>query len=196
MLVPLIIYIYFFLNNCTYLLYPAFQHAYNFFNKDKTGCIDLHGMMCTLAKLGMNLTKHEVYNELKCADIDGEYFDFLLFFSWDFCEYIFCVTDHVYVCVYKILFERRRQTNRDLPSAVLLPKMFPSPCYYINMRNKFIYLLKEYIVVPITMVSITCDLKMLVFVFTLWRETTFTYLFSQYIVIIVIFYYQLISYCT
>ncbi|XP_069916634.1 EF-hand calcium-binding domain-containing protein 3 isoform X16 [Oryctolagus cuniculus] len=50
----------------------AFQHAYNFFNKDKTGCIDLHGMMCTLAKLGMNLTKHEVYNELKCADIDGD----------------------------------------------------------------------------------------------------------------------------
>ncbi|XP_044900723.1 EF-hand calcium-binding domain-containing protein 3 isoform X38 [Felis catus] len=50
----------------------AFQDAYNFFNKDKTGCIDLHGMMCTLAKLGMNLTKHDVYNELKCADIDGD----------------------------------------------------------------------------------------------------------------------------
>ncbi|XP_060501774.2 EF-hand calcium-binding domain-containing protein 3 isoform X3 [Panthera onca] len=50
----------------------AFQDAYNFFNKDKTGCIDLHGMMCTLAKLGMNLTKRDVYNELKCADIDGD----------------------------------------------------------------------------------------------------------------------------
>ncbi|VFV22228.1 ef-hand calcium-binding [Lynx pardinus] len=50
----------------------AFQDAYNFFNKDKTGCIDLHGMMCTLAKLGMNLTKHDVYNELKCADIDRD----------------------------------------------------------------------------------------------------------------------------
>ncbi|XP_006897864.1 PREDICTED: EF-hand calcium-binding domain-containing protein 3 [Elephantulus edwardii] len=50
----------------------AFQMAYNFFNKDKTGCIDLHGMMCTLAKLGMSLTRHEVYNELKCADIDRD----------------------------------------------------------------------------------------------------------------------------
>ncbi|XP_058417271.1 EF-hand calcium-binding domain-containing protein 3 isoform X2 [Diceros bicornis minor] len=50
----------------------AFQVAYNFFNKDKTGCIDLHGMMCTLAKLGMNLTKHDVYNELRCADIDRD----------------------------------------------------------------------------------------------------------------------------
>uniref|UniRef100_A0A8C8Z8J2 EF-hand calcium binding domain 3 n=1 Tax=Prolemur simus TaxID=1328070 RepID=A0A8C8Z8J2_PROSS len=50
----------------------AFQHAYSFFNKDKTGCIDLHGMMCTLAKLGMNLAKHDVYNELRCADIDGD----------------------------------------------------------------------------------------------------------------------------
>ncbi|XP_032176036.1 EF-hand calcium-binding domain-containing protein 3 isoform X1 [Mustela erminea] len=50
----------------------AFQDAYNFFNKDKTGCIDLHGMMCTLAKLGMNLTKHDVYNELRCADIDQD----------------------------------------------------------------------------------------------------------------------------
>ncbi|XP_006159163.1 EF-hand calcium-binding domain-containing protein 3 [Tupaia chinensis] len=50
----------------------AFKYAYNFFNRDKTGCIDLHGMMCTLAKLGMNLTKHDVYNELKCADIDRD----------------------------------------------------------------------------------------------------------------------------
>ncbi|XP_004405953.1 PREDICTED: EF-hand calcium-binding domain-containing protein 3 isoform X1 [Odobenus rosmarus divergens] len=50
----------------------AFRDAYNFFNKDKTGCIDLHGMMCTLAKLGMNLTKHDVYNELRCADIDRD----------------------------------------------------------------------------------------------------------------------------
>ncbi|XP_029785057.1 EF-hand calcium-binding domain-containing protein 3 isoform X2 [Suricata suricatta] len=50
----------------------AFQDAYNFFNKDKTGCIDLHGMMCTIAKLGMNLPKHEVYNELRCADIDQD----------------------------------------------------------------------------------------------------------------------------
>ncbi|XP_004693478.1 PREDICTED: EF-hand calcium-binding domain-containing protein 3 [Condylura cristata] len=50
----------------------AFQDAYNFFYKDKTGCIDLHGMMCTLAKLGMNLTKHDVYNELRCADIDRD----------------------------------------------------------------------------------------------------------------------------
>uniref|UniRef100_A0AAA9TQJ2 EF-hand calcium binding domain 3 n=1 Tax=Bos taurus TaxID=9913 RepID=A0AAA9TQJ2_BOVIN len=50
----------------------AFQDAYNFFNKDKTGCIDLHGMMCTLAKLGMNLTKHDVHNELRCADIDQD----------------------------------------------------------------------------------------------------------------------------
>ncbi|XP_060058497.1 EF-hand calcium-binding domain-containing protein 3 isoform X1 [Erinaceus europaeus] len=50
----------------------AFQNAYNFFNKDKTGCIDLHGMMCTLAKLGMSLTKHDVYNELRYADIDRD----------------------------------------------------------------------------------------------------------------------------
>ncbi|KFO27687.1 EF-hand calcium-binding domain-containing protein 3 [Fukomys damarensis] len=50
----------------------AFQDAYNFFNKDKTGCIDLNGLMSTLAKLGMNLTKHDVYNELKCADLDRD----------------------------------------------------------------------------------------------------------------------------
>ncbi|XP_058532388.1 EF-hand calcium-binding domain-containing protein 3 isoform X1 [Ochotona princeps] len=50
----------------------AFQHAYNFFNKDKTGNIDLHGLMCTLAKLGMTLTKRDLYNELKCADFDGD----------------------------------------------------------------------------------------------------------------------------
>nr|XP_040124572.1 EF-hand calcium-binding domain-containing protein 3 isoform X2 [Ictidomys tridecemlineatus] len=50
----------------------AFHHAYDFFSKDKTGCIDLHGMMCTLAKLGMNVTKHDIYNELKCADIDRD----------------------------------------------------------------------------------------------------------------------------
>lgn len=56
----------------------AFQDVYNFFNKDKTGCIDINGMMSTLAKLGMNLTKHDVYNELKCADLDRKYFDFLI----------------------------------------------------------------------------------------------------------------------
>ncbi|KAL0597984.1 EF-hand calcium-binding domain-containing protein 3 [Plecturocebus cupreus] len=50
----------------------AFQDAYNFFNKDKTGCIDFHGLMCTVAKLEMSLTKHDVYNELKCADIDRD----------------------------------------------------------------------------------------------------------------------------
>ncbi|XP_054430796.1 EF-hand calcium-binding domain-containing protein 3 [Pteronotus mesoamericanus] len=50
----------------------AFQDAYNFFNKDKTGSIDLHGLMCTLAKLGMNLNKHDVSNELQCADIDRD----------------------------------------------------------------------------------------------------------------------------
>ncbi|XP_007957943.1 EF-hand calcium-binding domain-containing protein 3 [Orycteropus afer afer] len=50
----------------------AFKDAYNFFYKDKTGCIDLHGMTCTLAKLGMNLTKLDIYNELKCADIDRD----------------------------------------------------------------------------------------------------------------------------
>ncbi|XP_063098229.1 EF-hand calcium-binding domain-containing protein 3 [Cavia porcellus] len=50
----------------------AFQDVYNFFNKDKTGCIDINGMMSTLAKLGMNLTKHDVYNELKCADLDRD----------------------------------------------------------------------------------------------------------------------------
>ncbi|XP_021103217.1 EF-hand calcium-binding domain-containing protein 3 [Heterocephalus glaber] len=50
----------------------AFQDAYNSFNKDKTGCIDLNGMMSTLAKLGMNLTKHDVYNELKCGDLDRD----------------------------------------------------------------------------------------------------------------------------
>uniref|UniRef100_G1P6G2 EF-hand domain-containing protein n=1 Tax=Myotis lucifugus TaxID=59463 RepID=G1P6G2_MYOLU len=50
----------------------AFQDAYNFFTKDKTDCIDFHGMMCTLAKVGMHLTKHDVYNELKYADIDRD----------------------------------------------------------------------------------------------------------------------------
>ena len=36
-------------------------------------------MMCTLAKLGMNLMKHDVYNELRCADVDREYFDLPFF---------------------------------------------------------------------------------------------------------------------
>ncbi|XP_023569851.1 EF-hand calcium-binding domain-containing protein 3 [Octodon degus] len=50
----------------------AFQEAYNFFSKDKTGCIDLNGMMSTLARLGMVLAKPEVYSELKCADLDRD----------------------------------------------------------------------------------------------------------------------------
>nr|XP_020015664.1 EF-hand calcium-binding domain-containing protein 3-like [Castor canadensis] len=50
----------------------AFNDAYNFFNKDKTGCIDLHGLMCTVAKLGMTLSKYDIYNELKCADLDRD----------------------------------------------------------------------------------------------------------------------------
>uniref|UniRef100_A0A8C5KRI2 EF-hand domain-containing protein n=1 Tax=Jaculus jaculus TaxID=51337 RepID=A0A8C5KRI2_JACJA len=50
----------------------AFQDAYNFFTKDKTDCIDSHGLMCTLAKLGMSLTKYDIYNELKCADLDRD----------------------------------------------------------------------------------------------------------------------------
>ncbi|XP_037019684.2 EF-hand calcium-binding domain-containing protein 3 [Artibeus jamaicensis] len=50
----------------------AFQEAYNFFNRDKTGSIDVHGLMCTLAKLGMSLNKHDVSNELKYADIDRD----------------------------------------------------------------------------------------------------------------------------
>ncbi|XP_069883802.1 EF-hand calcium-binding domain-containing protein 3 isoform X2 [Dipodomys merriami] len=50
----------------------AFHDAYNFFNKDKTGCIDLHGLMCTLAKLGMNINKYDIYAELKLADPDRD----------------------------------------------------------------------------------------------------------------------------
>ncbi|XP_048223234.1 EF-hand calcium-binding domain-containing protein 3 isoform X2 [Perognathus longimembris pacificus] len=50
----------------------AFHDAYNFFNKDKTGCIDLHGLMCTLAKLGMNINKYDIYAELKLADLDRD----------------------------------------------------------------------------------------------------------------------------
>nr|XP_021501249.1 EF-hand calcium-binding domain-containing protein 3 [Meriones unguiculatus] len=50
----------------------AFRNAYNFFTKDKSGCIDSHGLMCTLAKLGMNLSMYDIYNELKCADLDRD----------------------------------------------------------------------------------------------------------------------------
>ncbi|KAM4843996.1 EF-hand calcium-binding domain-containing protein 3 isoform 2-T2 [Thomomys bottae] len=50
----------------------AFHDAYNFFNKDKTGCIDLHGLMCTLSKLGMNVNKYDIYAELKLADPDRD----------------------------------------------------------------------------------------------------------------------------
>ncbi|XP_049976397.1 EF-hand calcium-binding domain-containing protein 3 isoform X5 [Alexandromys fortis] len=50
----------------------AFRNAYNFFTKDKTGCIDSHGLMSTLAKLGMNLNTYDIYNELKCADLDRD----------------------------------------------------------------------------------------------------------------------------
>ncbi|XP_031208516.1 EF-hand calcium-binding domain-containing protein 3 isoform X2 [Mastomys coucha] len=48
----------------------AFHNAYNFFTKDRTGCIDSHGLMSTVAKLGMNLNTYDIYNELKCADLD------------------------------------------------------------------------------------------------------------------------------
>ena len=44
-------------------------------------------MMCTLAKLGMNLTKRDVYSELRCADIDREYSYY--FFIKGFHEYFF-----------------------------------------------------------------------------------------------------------
>ncbi|XP_051014822.1 EF-hand calcium-binding domain-containing protein 3 [Acomys russatus] len=50
----------------------AFRNAYNFFTKDKSGCIDSHGLMCTLAKLGMNLNTYDIFNELKCADLDRD----------------------------------------------------------------------------------------------------------------------------
>ncbi|XP_055982550.1 EF-hand calcium-binding domain-containing protein 3 [Sorex fumeus] len=50
----------------------AFKTAFNFFHKDKNGCIDLYGMMRTLSKLGMNLNKHDVCNELRYADIDRD----------------------------------------------------------------------------------------------------------------------------
>nr|XP_048301900.1 EF-hand calcium-binding domain-containing protein 3 isoform X2 [Myodes glareolus]XP_048301901.1 EF-hand calcium-binding domain-containing protein 3 isoform X2 [Myodes glareolus]XP_048301902.1 EF-hand calcium-binding domain-containing protein 3 isoform X2 [Myodes glareolus]XP_048301903.1 EF-hand calcium-binding domain-containing protein 3 isoform X2 [Myodes glareolus] len=50
----------------------AFRNAYNFFTKDKTGCIDSHGLMSTLAKFGMSLNTYDIYNELKCADLDGD----------------------------------------------------------------------------------------------------------------------------
>lgn len=46
--------------------------------------------MCTLARVGMHLTKHDVYNELKYADIDREYFNLPLFFLMKaFLRYIF-----------------------------------------------------------------------------------------------------------
>ncbi|KAM5273379.1 EF-hand calcium-binding domain-containing protein 3 [Ctenodactylus gundi] len=50
----------------------AFQDAYNFFSKDKSGCIDLHGMRSTLVRLGMNVANHDIYQEIKCADLDGD----------------------------------------------------------------------------------------------------------------------------
>ncbi|XP_052052914.1 EF-hand calcium-binding domain-containing protein 3 [Apodemus sylvaticus] len=50
----------------------AFRNAYNFFTKDRTGCIDSHGLMSTIAKLGMNLNTYDIYNELKCADLDRD----------------------------------------------------------------------------------------------------------------------------
>ncbi|XP_040605830.1 EF-hand calcium-binding domain-containing protein 3 isoform X2 [Mesocricetus auratus] len=50
----------------------AFRNAYNFFTKDKSGCIDSHGLMATLTKLGMNLNTYDIYNELKCADLDRD----------------------------------------------------------------------------------------------------------------------------
>ncbi|XP_038942056.1 EF-hand calcium-binding domain-containing protein 3 isoform X6 [Rattus norvegicus] len=50
----------------------AFRNAYNFFTKDRTGCIDSHGLMSTVAKLGMNLNAYDIYNELKCADRDRD----------------------------------------------------------------------------------------------------------------------------
>ncbi|XP_008069610.1 EF-hand calcium-binding domain-containing protein 3 [Carlito syrichta] len=50
----------------------AFRDAYAFFSKDKMGCIDLRGMTCTLAKLGLRLPRHHICNELKRADADGD----------------------------------------------------------------------------------------------------------------------------
>ncbi|XP_074834810.1 EF-hand calcium-binding domain-containing protein 3 [Carettochelys insculpta] len=60
--------------NTTHCLPKAqtFHQAYNFFSKDADGNIDLQGMETTAKKLGVSLTKQEAYEELSCADVDGD----------------------------------------------------------------------------------------------------------------------------
>lgn len=79
--------------------------------------------MCTLAKLGMTLTKRDLYNELKCADFDGEYFHFLLFFSGVFCKYIFLYTyfNTYFVYVFICFSFYLKETKADLPSLQCSP---------------------------------------------------------------------------
>uniref|UniRef100_A0A663FCN6 EF-hand calcium binding domain 3 n=1 Tax=Aquila chrysaetos chrysaetos TaxID=223781 RepID=A0A663FCN6_AQUCH len=50
----------------------TFSDAFNLFPKDPGGNINLHSLEVTAKQLGISLTSQEAYNELVCADTDGE----------------------------------------------------------------------------------------------------------------------------
>ncbi|XP_074117049.1 EF-hand calcium-binding domain-containing protein 3 isoform X2 [Sminthopsis crassicaudata] len=50
----------------------AFLEAFESFDKDESGCIDLHGLQSSAAKLGIELTNQETQDELEFADIDRD----------------------------------------------------------------------------------------------------------------------------
>ncbi|NXJ55432.1 EFCB3 protein, partial [Spizaetus tyrannus] len=64
----------------------AFSDAFNLFPKDPDGNINLHSLEVTAKQLGISLTSQEAYDELVCADADGDR-------TVDFSDFLDIVTD-------------------------------------------------------------------------------------------------------
>ncbi|NXL46187.1 EFCB3 protein, partial [Podilymbus podiceps] len=64
----------------------AFSDASNLFPKDPDGNIELHGLEVATKQLGISLTSREAYDELVCADADGDR-------TVDFSDFLDIITD-------------------------------------------------------------------------------------------------------
>ncbi|XP_052641810.1 EF-hand calcium-binding domain-containing protein 3 [Harpia harpyja] len=64
----------------------AFSDAFNLFPKDPDGNINLHSLEVTAKQLGISLTSQEAYDELVCADADGDR-------TVDFSDFLDIITD-------------------------------------------------------------------------------------------------------
>jgi hypothetical protein len=100
--------------------------------------------MCTVAKLGMNLSKYDIYNELKCADLDREYFGSSLFshkrllgFFWFFC-FFFPFSFIIHMCIQGLVrftppAPTPSLTTHSAPS--LSPPSIPRRNYFALISN-------------------------------------------------------------